>query len=78
MAPSARFVKVIDRIWSPSVSAPIAFRLSLKSRFPLAIAGPIISYRNEHGPFSKIEEIRKVMAVTNDIYDKLAPYLVTE
>jgi competence ComEA-like helix-hairpin-helix protein len=43
-----------------------------------AIAGPIISYRNEHGPFSKIEEIKKVMAVTNDIYDKLAPYLVTE
>jgi competence protein ComEA len=43
-----------------------------------AIAGPIISYRNEHGPFSKIEEIKKVMAVTNDIYDKLAPYLVTQ
>jgi competence protein ComEA len=43
-----------------------------------AIAGPIISYRNEHGPFSKIEEIKKVMAVTDEIYDKIAPYLTTD
>jgi competence protein ComEA len=42
-----------------------------------AIAGPIISYRNEHGPFSGIEDIKKVMAVTSEIYDKIAPYLTT-
>ena len=41
----------------------------------LSIANPIVSYRNEHGPFSKIEDIKKVMAVTDEIYKKVAPYL---
>lgn len=40
-----------------------------------SIANPIVSYRNEHGPFSSIEDIKKVMAVTDEIYNKIAPYL---
>ena len=40
-----------------------------------SIANPIVAYRNEHGSFSKIEDIKKVMVVTDDIYKKIAPYL---
>ena len=40
-----------------------------------SIANPIVAYRNEHGSFSKIEDIKKVMAVTDEIYKKIAPYL---
>ncbi|MBL7748401.1 MAG: helix-hairpin-helix domain-containing protein [Chitinophagaceae bacterium] len=43
-----------------------------------AIANPIIAYRKEHGPFVKVEDIKKVMAVTEDIYQKTAPYLSVE
>jgi competence ComEA-like helix-hairpin-helix protein len=39
------------------------------------LANPIVAYRNEHGSFSKIEDIKKVMAVTEEIYKKIAPYL---
>ena len=39
------------------------------------LANPIVSYRNEHGAFSKIEDIKKVMAVTDEIYKKIAPYI---
>jgi competence protein ComEA len=39
------------------------------------IANPIVAYRNEHGSFSKIEDIKKVMAVTDEIYKKIASYL---
>jgi competence ComEA-like helix-hairpin-helix protein len=42
------------------------------------LANPIIAYRNEHGPFSKIEDIKNVMAVTDEIYNKIAPYLTTQ
>jgi competence protein ComEA len=42
------------------------------------IANPIVAYRNEHGPFSKIEDIKKVMAVTDEIYNKVSPYLVIQ
>ncbi|HLG41110.1 MAG TPA: helix-hairpin-helix domain-containing protein [Chitinophagaceae bacterium] len=40
-----------------------------------SIANPIVAYRNEHGLFSKVEDIKKVMAVTDEIYNKIAPYL---
>ena len=42
------------------------------------LANPIVAYRNEHGPFAKVEDIKKVMAVTEEIYDKIAPYLTTQ
>jgi competence protein ComEA len=42
-----------------------------------SIANPIIAYRNEHGSFSKVEDIKKVMAITDEIYKKIMPYLTT-
>jgi competence protein ComEA len=43
-----------------------------------SIANPIVAYRSEHGAFQKIEDIKKVMAVTEEVYKKLAPYLTLE
>jgi len=43
--------------------------------FKYSLANPILSYRNEHGAFSKIEDIKKVMLITDEIYKKIAPYL---
>lgn len=40
-----------------------------------ALANPIVAYRKEHGPFSKLEDIKKVMVVTEDVYQKIYPYL---
>jgi competence protein ComEA len=40
-----------------------------------SLANPIIAYRNEHGPFANVEDIKKVMAVTEEIYLKVLPYL---
>ena len=40
-----------------------------------SIANPIVAYRNEHGPFSKLEDIKKIMAVSDEIYNKIEPYL---
>ena len=39
------------------------------------LANPIVTYRNEHGSFSKVEDIKKVMVVTDEIYKKIEPYL---
>lgn len=40
-----------------------------------AIANPIVAYRKEHGPFLKIDDIKKVMVVTEEVYNKIVPYL---
>lgn len=41
------------------------------------IANLIIAYRNEHGPFPAVEGLKKVMAVTDEVFNKIAPYLTT-
>ena len=40
-----------------------------------SLANPIVAYRNEHGLFSKVEDIKKVMPVTDETFKKIAPYL---
>ena len=43
-----------------------------------SLANPIIAYRNEHGPFAKVEDIRKLMVITDEVYNKIAPYLIVQ
>ena len=42
------------------------------------LANPIIAYRNEHGPFSMLEDLKKIMAISNEVYEKISPYLILE
>lgn len=39
------------------------------------IANAIIQYRTQHGNFASVADLKKVMIVTDDVYNKLAPYL---
>jgi DNA uptake protein ComE-like DNA-binding protein len=38
----------------------------------------IIHYRNEHGPFSKVEELENIMGIERSDYLKMAPYLTVD
>lgn len=42
------------------------------------LANLIIQYRSQHGNFRKVEDIRQIMTVTDSIYSRVYPYLVTE
>ena len=42
------------------------------------IANAIFQYRQQHGNFQSVEEIKKIMTVTDEIYNKASPYLITE
>ena len=39
------------------------------------LAGVIIQYRNQHGNFESVDDLRKIMIITNDVFKKIAPYL---
>jgi len=43
-----------------------------------SLANPIVAYRIEHGPFAIVGDIKKVMAITDEIYNKIEPYLTIE
>ncbi len=42
------------------------------------IANAIVQYRTQHGNFSDITEIKKIMLITVDIFSKVSPYLNTK
>ena len=42
------------------------------------IANAIFQYRQQHGNFNSVEEIKKIMTVTDEVYNKAAPYLTIE
>ena len=39
------------------------------------LANAIVQYRAQHGNFSSVDDIKKIMTVTEEIYSKAAPYL---
>ncbi len=40
-----------------------------------AIANAIIQYRNQHGNFASVADVKKIMLVTDDVYKKMEPYV---
>ncbi len=42
------------------------------------LAGLIVQYRNQHGSFSKIEDLGNIMAVTSEVMQKLTAYITIE
>lgn len=42
------------------------------------LANAILQYRNQHGNYSSVADIKKIMTVTDDVYDKVFPYLTVK
>lgn len=42
---------------------------------PYKEAGIMVSYRNNHGPYTSAEDLKKIVAFTPEFVDKVAPYL---
>jgi competence protein ComEA len=43
-----------------------------------SLANPIIAFRNEHGPFAKVDDIKQIMLITEEVFIKINPYLTTQ
>jgi competence ComEA-like helix-hairpin-helix protein len=42
-----------------------------------ALANAILQYRNQHGNFASVASIKNIMMVTDELFNKVAPYLTT-
>lgn len=40
-----------------------------------AIANVIVQYRNQHGNFSAVSDLKKIMLITDEVYNKMEPYI---
>lgn len=43
-----------------------------------AVAKAIVIYRSKHGNYKQVEDIKKIVFITQDLFNKIAPYLAIE
>ena len=68
-------VKTLRKI---NINTATAEELKVHPYLKWNVINALLAFRKEHGPFRKTEELKQVMAVTDDLYQRVAPYLVTE
>ncbi len=61
-----------------NINKASARELSFHPYIDWSLANSLIKIREQHGPFKQVEEIKKSVLMTKELYDKLAPYLKTE
>ncbi len=42
------------------------------------IANAVFQYRQQHGNFNSVDDVKKIMLVTDEIFNKVSPYLITQ
>ncbi|HEX2683017.1 MAG TPA: helix-hairpin-helix domain-containing protein, partial [Ferruginibacter sp.] len=42
------------------------------------VANAIVQYRSAHGNFSELNDLKKIMIITEAVYNKLSPYLTIQ
>jgi competence protein ComEA len=42
------------------------------------LANLLVQYRTQHGKFSAVSDIKKIMTVTDELYNRLYPYLTIQ
>lgn len=40
-----------------------------------ALANPILQYRTQHGTFNDLQDLKKIMVITDSVYKRILPYL---
>lgn len=58
-----------------NINAATVDELKIHPYIRYSIANSIVAYRNEHGSFSSIEDLKKIMVITDEVYKKIAAYL---
>jgi DNA uptake protein ComE-like DNA-binding protein len=61
-----------------NINACTVTQLNREPYISRTIAQAIILYRNHHGVYQKVEDIKKIAFLTNEMFQKIAPYLTIQ
>jgi DNA uptake protein ComE-like DNA-binding protein len=59
-----------------NINTASADQLKVHPYFKYNLVNAIILYRNEHGPFAELTDLKKIMIITDEVFEKISPYLV--
>jgi DNA uptake protein ComE-like DNA-binding protein len=83
--PDSTFQKIMPYLEADNLTSPITLDINNASQEELQahpylsyqLAKSIIAYRNQHGPFTQKDELRKLALMTPELFNKIAPYIST-
>ena len=67
--------KTIKKI---NINSASADEMKLHPYIRYNMANAIVQYRNQHGSFKSVDDIKQIMTVTPDFYERVSPYLTVE
>jgi len=73
-----RFIVNIALVKQIDINAATLEEMKLHPYIRYALANAILQYRQQHGKFTSVASIKNIMLVTDDLFNKLAPYLIVE
>lgn len=83
--PDSTFQKIKSRLTSANIpvkkiniNTALIDEMKTHPYIRYAVANAILQYRTQHGKFSSVTDLKKIMIVTDDIYKKVEPYVTIE
>lgn len=61
-----------------NINAAVLSEFMQSRKIPKSVAEAIIIYREQHGNYSSVADIKNIAFINNDLFDKISPYLKTE
>ena len=58
-----------------NINTATDFELSQNPVISKDIAKAIVIYRNQHGSFIRLDDIKRIVFITEEVYSKIVPYL---
>lgn len=80
--PDSTFQKIRTRltvsntIKQININTATVDEMKLHPYLKYTLANAIVQYRTQHGNYNSVADIKKIMVITEDAYDKVAPYLI--
>ena len=70
------FLKIdMNTIKKININTASEYELSLNPYISRDIAKAIVIYRNQHGNYQSIEQLKKIVFINEEMYQKILPYL---
>ena len=72
------FIQLSGEVKKININKASLDELKMHPYIKYHLANAIVQYRTQHGDFKQVEDIKKIMIVNEEAYNKIVPYLITE
>jgi competence protein ComEA len=73
-----KYLKISTQPKLMNINTATVDEMKIHPYIKYALAKAIVAYKNEHGSFKKLDDLKNVMSVSDEVFEKVKNYLVVE